>query len=565
MEGGRRADRSLAVACEPMEGRLLLTAVLDASAVERAHHDAAPVRRTPVLTAHLTGAPDASGQVVAVGRTRPGTFVRVELNGSAEVAARSRANPHGRFRVTFDAGYGFTSAELIGAGTSHRPRVKFLTIDRADTEPPTIRILSPAPASTFATFVTITGQVADDQSGVGMLSVSLDGGPTDPVSVQPDGSFSYTPFRPPLYLWNGTHMMEFTVTNRAGGLSATAAISFTLNAPVPYLGPTLSIVDQPTQPVLSLGDPGTAGNLNGFESGTVIQQNGTYYLFTSEMVGNPMGVPMRLALWTSPDGTTWTRATTLEQSSGTSDGTDPRASLWSPIPVFDASANVWDLFYVAYRSLPNTANEYLGNYDGEIVRAVSTEPGVSGIEGPYQDVGVVLQPGANSQPWEGVQGTDSFDPYQVGGQWYAFYGSASAVNPDPFWDVGLAGSPALSGPWTRLPTGNPVPLDPNHGVENPLVTHLPGVGYFAVFDALGYTDRIGYTYSTDGVHWSSAQYLQLDDSALWTNVVRTPLGLIPNADGTYTLFYTGYYNIPGYGQYSGVGKLVVQLDPPVEP
>jgi hypothetical protein len=548
-----------------MEGRLLMTVALDATSAERARHTIALVRHARAFSAHLVGEPDPSGQVVAVGHTRPGTFVRVERNDSKGVIARAWANLHGRFRVTFDVGYGTTSATLVGAGTRRRPLVSSLTIDRADTAPPTIAIVSPAPGTTFTGEVTIDGRVADDQSGLGTLSASVDGGPAVPLTVQPDGSFSFVPFRPPLQYSNGTHTALFTVTNRSGGLSATASIAFSLDIPPVYQGPTLRIVDQASQPVLTLGDPGTAGNVNGFEGGTVIQQDGTYYLFTSEMIGNPMGDPMRLAIWTSPDGTTWTRATTLEQASGTSDGTDPRASLWSPIPVFDAAANVWNLFYVAYRSLPNTATEYLGNYDGEIVRAVSTQPGPGGIEGPYQDVGVVLQPGANSQSWEGLQGTDSFDPYQVGGQWYAFYGSGNAVQPNPFWRVGLAGSASISGPWTRLPTGNPVPLDPNNGVENPIVTHLPNGGYLAVFDALGYTDQIGYTYSVDGVHWMPAAYLQLDDSQLWTNVVRTPLGMTPDADGTYTLFYTGYYNIAGYGQYSGVGKVVVRLDPPIEP
>lgn len=513
----------------------------------------------------MEGPANASGQVVVVGRTRPGTPVRVEMGPSFDVVAKVRARANGHFHVPLQVGYGETVVAVSGAGSRRHPRDIYIHVDRPDTAPPTIRILSPASGTTFASGVTIDGQVADSQSGIGSLTASIDGGPPVSVSVQPDGSFSFVPFHPPLAWSNGSHTIEFLVTNRSGGLSASASLSLTLDAPPFYDGPTLSIVSQPSQPVLTLGDPGTAGNANGFEGGTVVQLGGTYYLFTSEMIGNPMGVPMRLAIWTSPDGTNWTRATTLEQSSGTMNGTDPRAALWSPIPVFDAAANVWDLFYVAYRSLPNTTTQYLANYDGEIVRAVSTVPGLNGIEGPYQDVGIVLQPGAGSQSWEGIQGTDSFDPYQVGGQWYAFYGSGSASQVNPFWRVGLAGAPSLSGPWTRLSTGNPVPLDPNHGVENPIVTHLASGGYLAVFDALGYTDRIGYTYSTDGVHWSPAQYLQLDASKLWTNVVRTPLGLIPNADGTYTLFYTGYYDIAGYGQYSGVGKLVVRLDPPIMP
>jgi hypothetical protein len=382
------------------------------------------------------------------------------------------------------------------------------------------------------------------------------------IPVASDGSFAYTPPLPLDGTANGPHVVTFQVTNRSGNLSASASLNFNLEVTPADEQITLSILDQPNQPVLTLGDSGTEGNLHGFEGGTVVELNGLYYLFTSEMVGDPLGVKMQLALWTSPDGTSWTRISTLYQSSGTSDGTDPRAALWSPMPIFDGAADRWDLFYVAYRSLPSANGEYLANYDGEIWRAVSTQPGPGGIEGPYQDVGVVLQPGPLSQPWEGVQGTDSFYPYQVGDQWYAFYGTGNDVQPDPYWEVGLASASGLSGPWTRLPQGNPVPLDPQNGVENPIVTRLASGQYIAVFDALGYSDMIGYTVSVDGIHWSPAHYLRLDPSELWTQTVRTPLGLIANPDGTFTLFFTGYYTIPGYGSYSGMGVLKLQITLP---
>lgn len=98
-----------------------------------------------------------------------------------------------------------------------------------------------------------------------------------------------------------------------------------------------------------------------------------------------------------------------------------------------------------------------------------------------------------------------------------------------------------------------------NGVENPIVTRLPTGQYIAVFDALGYPDRIGYTVSNDGIHWSAAQYLQLDPTSLWTEAVRTPLGLIPQPDGNYTLFYTGFYDAPGYGTYSALGMLTLNI------
>ena len=51
-----------------------------------------------------------------------------------------------------------------------------------------------------------------------------------------------------------------------------------------------------------------------------------------------------------------------------------------------------------------------------------------------------MQPDAESQSWEGGQGTDSFFPYQVGKRWYAFYGSHEKL-----WEVGLAEADFLAG------------------------------------------------------------------------------------------------------------------------
>jgi hypothetical protein len=555
---GRDGARFRRLVFEEMEDRILLAGGLDRLGSARAHRLDA-VRRPPALTARLAGPPDGNGEVVVIGRAVPETTVRLELGADRALSGHTRTNARGQFRFHFYVRYGTTPIALIDGRPGQKLRVAELSVNRPDTSPPTLEILSPSPSSSSSTDVTVTGVVSDDQSGIGTLTARLDGGPPVAVAVAQDGSFSYTPQLLLDATANGPHVVQFVVTNASGNLSTSASRTFNLEARPPGDAVVLSILDQPNQPVLTVGDPGTEGNEYGFEGGSVVALNGLYYLFTSEMVGDPFGVMMRLAIWTSPDGTSWTRVSTLYQSSGTSDGTDPRAALWSPMPIFDQSANRWDLFYVAYHSLPSTSQEYLANNDGEIVRAVSTRPGLNGIEGPYQDVGVVLQPGPDSQPWEGIQGVDSFYPYQVGDQWYAFYGTASAVQTNPFWDVGLAEAPDLSGPWTRLPRGNPVPLDPVNGVENPIVTRLASGQYIAVFDALGYTDRIGYTVSVDGIHWSPAQYLQLESSNLWTQVVRTPLGLIPNADGTATLFYTGYYDDPGVGNYSALGMLKLRI------
>jgi hypothetical protein len=190
--------------------------------------------------------------------------------------------------------------------------------------------------------------------------------------------------------------------------------------------------------VLSTRTSGAEGNRFGFEGGRVVKVDGTYHLFTSEMVGDPIWVRMKLGYWTSRDRLTWTRVATVRESSAEFTGADPRAALWSPLPVWDDAASRWNLFYVAYRSKPGDGTAFTLNYDGRIWRAISKAPGMKGIGGPYEDVGVVMQPGTDSLPWEGLQGTDSFFPWHVGERWYAMYGSArSERQPIEHWLVGL--------------------------------------------------------------------------------------------------------------------------------
>jgi hypothetical protein len=62
---------------------------------------------------------------------------------------------------------------------------------------------------------------------------------------------------------------------------------------------------------LTVDSPGTGGNKYGFEGGRVLKLNGTYHLFTSEMIGDPHWVKMKLAHWTSRDRRRWQRAATL--------------------------------------------------------------------------------------------------------------------------------------------------------------------------------------------------------------------------------------------------------------
>jgi hypothetical protein len=317
--------------------------------------------------------------------------------------------------------------------------------------------------------------------------------------------------------------------------------------------------------VLTTKSPGAEGNPYGFEGSRVVKVGSTYHLFTTEMTGEPRFVKTKLAHWISDDRVHWRRESTLFESTADLSGRDPRASLWAPMPVFDDHANRWEIFYVGYRAEPEGSpyppksspaenNPHLFhvapqdlnphifyNYNGTIWRAVSTNPGSAGISGPYRDAGIVLHPGPDSQPWEGIQGTDSFFPYRVGNTWYAFYGSCHCESLSrSAWQVGLASAPTLAAQWTRLPTGNPVLVDP-HFVENPIVAQLTDGTFVVVYNG-PQADGFGYATSNDGMHWGEGRSVSILPAGVehWAQRIRTPLGLIAEEDGTYTLFFTAF-------------------------
>ncbi|HVT96915.1 MAG TPA: hypothetical protein VHE33_05360 [Acidobacteriaceae bacterium] len=314
----------------------------------------------------------------------------------------------------------------------------------------------------------------------------------------------------------------------------------------------MEVVRQCARPVLTIHSPGAGENKYGFEGGRVLKLGATYHLFTSEMTGEPHWVKMKLAHWTSTDRLHWQRVDTLFESSGDFTGRDPRAALWSPMPVFDPATNRWNLFYVAYAASPDTSKEWLTNHEGRIWRAVSERPGMEGINGPWKDAGIVLERGKDSDSWEGLQGTDSFFPYRVNDKWYAFYGSAHTESlPIALWQVGLAAASDLSGPWHRCTELNPLQVEKRF-IENPIVTRLTHGGWIAVYDN-HVLNEIGYTVSEDGIHWSAGQHLVVQSGdGVWATEVRTPLGLVEEKGQTFTLFYTANQKVAG-AQTDGYG------------
>lgn len=326
---------------------------------------------------------------------------------------------------------------------------------------------------------------------------------------------------------------------------------------VPARTPTVEITIAKSLPasVLNIQSQDAKGILGGFEGGTVVKVGGRYHVFTTEMMrGLDTGFAFRetrLADWVSPDGMHWRRVRTIFSSTDDFTGKDPRASLWAPMPIYNRAERRWNLFYIAYRSKPNVPPAWYGNYDGESVRAVSQVKGVLGIDGPYKDAGVVLHPGQDSDKWEGLQGDDSIYPYRADGRWFTFYGTAHTEKKVHLWLVGLASAPKLSGTWKRCSSLNPVPL--GRYVENPIVTKIGGV-YVAIYDMNPEQEQsIGYAASLDGIHWNAGKNLLLfPRKEAWS---RTPLALIPMADGTFDLFMTALSKV---SPSNGGGKVTAE-------
>ena len=326
------------------------------------------------------------------------------------------------------------------------------------------------------------------------------------------------------------------------------------------------IIGGQDDPVVNEGMPGTEGIQGGFEGGQMIKLGDTYHMFPTERAGE-IGMPAyydriktRIGHWTSKDAIHWERQSTLYQSSGKyavshydHPMNDRRAAIWSYMPIFNKEKNRWQGHYLAYTCDFDVAPNHSF---GRIWRCESEVEGIEGIGGPYRDCGIVIEPGLDSQLWEGRQGVASFFPYQVGEKWYGFISGAYPYETKedyPFggkptkWYVGLAESDNLEGPFVRMKEINPITSIHPRFVENPIVSQLPNGLYIAVFDGgpewLKLPNMIAYTLSKDGVNWTEAHYLPIDTKVKkWWHTMRTPLGLIPEGNDIYTIVYAAINN-----------------------
>lgn len=309
----------------------------------------------------------------------------------------------------------------------------------------------------------------------------------------------------------------------------------------------LTLVSCPQGPVIGSNHPDVlaSANLSGFETGQVIKMDGVYHMFVNEMYRRPHR-DLRISYWTSNDAENWKRQSTVVESIGERSPSNPRSEVWLTGIEFNENEDAWNIFYVAYRAGDKEKGELEeSDYSGRIWRAKSIYKGKNGIAGPYTDMGIVLEPDANSQAWEGQQAVASFNPWKVKDKWYAFYDGHNHI-PKSGWPTGMAIADKLEGPWKRMPKKfNPVPIV-DEFMENPVVSRLKDGRYLAVFDSFG-DQEIGYSTSKDGIHWEKEIRVKAQfDDQLWAkegdHSMRTPLCAIEEDDSTFTVIYTALVN-----------------------
>jgi hypothetical protein len=320
----------------------------------------------------------------------------------------------------------------------------------------------------------------------------------------------------------------------------------------------LKMVAEHKGPVINADHPDvlSSANRSGFETGQVVKLNNVYHMFVNEMFERPHR-DLRISYWTSNDAVNWKRQSTIVNSIPGRTPTNPRSEVWVTGIVFNEDEDAWNIFYVAYRAGDSTKGEIHANdYAGRIWRAKSVMKGYDGVAGPYADMGIVMEPDATSQPWEGQQAVACFNPYKVGNTWYSMYDGHYHTPRGP-WPTGIAFASKLNGPWTRMPEGfNPIPVA-DVFMENEIVSRLKDGRYMMVFDSFG-DQEIGYSISDDGVNWNKEIRVKIQSASnLWAepgdHLTRTPLCAIEEDDGTFTVIYTARTKIANKNFYA-VGK-----------
>jgi hypothetical protein len=364
----------------------------------------------------------------------------------------------------------------------------------------------------------------------------------------------------------------------AGPVLCAAALLYTAGSPLrageaSFKGELVAVEDYST-PVIGRHhkDVIASGNRTGFETGQVVVQDGIYYMFVGEMFDKERQ-DMRASLWKSWDGFEWERVRTLKNSLQYDQSpVNMKKEVWITGAAFNEIENRWNIFYIAYtggiRQYEDPANLRTRDYYGRVFRAASIHLGREGIEGPYEDVDIIMYPewaepqklegqqhlsirivdDKPGEDWEGQQAVASFSPFQLeDGSWCSFFGGHWHDPRQRKYVVGMARADHLSGPWERCYDLSPSGLTDRFS-ENPVVTRLEDGRDIAVFDShieegdsgdgISNANVIGYSISEDGKHWPRRKVVNLLPNRDWTLQMRTPLGLVPEKDNEFRVYYS---------------------------
>jgi hypothetical protein len=261
----------------------------------------------------------------------------------------------------------------------------------------------------------------------------------------------------------------------------------------------------------------------------------------------PKTAAVRMAIWKSTDGISFRKHSVILSTNRNWQDSTYQMSPWSPITVFDTGRNVWSVFYVGYRRKPNSTNVF--NMSGRIFRLDSKVKGVNGIGGPYKPGGRLMIDG--KPDWfEGPGEIVSFYPYQVANEWWGFYGANSVPSHvdasgtlDPnakniFYAALIKSEGGLTDKWVRQSSLNPVKMDPEF-IENTVVTKIHDSLYIAVYDGAN-AQEISYACSKDGIRWGLEQLIRIPGAPAMIKASRTPLCLINEGKGVYTIYFTAF-------------------------
>eukprot|EP00756_Hemistasia_phaeocysticola_P049968 Hpha_TRINITY_DN24578_c0_g1::TRINITY_DN24578_c0_g1_i1::g.172590::m.172590 len=337
--------------------------------------------------------------------------------------------------------------------------------------------------------------------------------------------------------------------------AAAVVLSLSTTLPVPVSAcPNLKVAWHPAWTQVNRTSYPGGKDSHGLEDGIVVRRaDGRFTMLSAEPYTQPYAVAMQLGLYTSDNALDWTRQRTIRVSTGQL-GTDSlHAAHWGPLLTKNPANDTWLLSYVGYKADKNNASGFLTNYQGTIFSRYATKSGDAGLDSDFGEAAsgstpayegdtVLLEPddfnllGPWPHPCQGLQGTDSFAPYQLAdGTWAAFAGTSHEELPNPWagkvgrWVVSIATAPELTGPWTRYnPANRSNPADAPcsdiaGGLENPIVTMRPDnhKAFHAVYDGSGHPG-FGYACSEDGLDWAPGVPVTTP-----FNTVRTPFGLVP--------------------------------------